>query len=164
MFHRYGQRLLDDDVLTGVKSVPRLRVVEEWWRGNVDELHVRPREQRLRMLHVHETEPGGARERRFAMRACDAPQRGPRHLRELLCGEHGEAAEAKDADTDRVCCHGMRDHSCRTTLMRALLIFSPPLYSMNPSLRNLFMKKLTRERVVPTISASISCDIFGMTR
>jgi hypothetical protein len=33
---------------------------------------------------------------------------------------------------------------------------SPPLYSMKPSRRNLFMKKLTRERVVPTISASVS--------
>ena len=32
---------------------------------------------------------------------------------------------------------------------------------MNPSLRNLFMKKLTRDRVVPTISASVSCDSFG---
>ena len=37
-----------------------------------------------------------------------------------------------------------------------------PLYSMNPRSRNLFMKKLTRERVVPTISASVSCDIFGI--
>ena len=32
---------------------------------------------------------------------------------------------------------------------------------MNPSFRNLFMKKFTRERVVPTISASVSCDTFG---
>ena len=31
-----------------------------------------------------------------------------------------------------------------------------PLYSMNPRSRNLFMKKLTRERVVPIISASVS--------
>ena len=46
--------------------------------------------------------------------------------------------------------------SCRTTLRSDLLILIPPLYSMNPSLRNLFMKKLTRERVVPTISARIS--------
>ncbi len=37
----------------------------------------------------------------------------------------------------------------------------PPLYLMKPSLLNLFMKKFTRERVVPTISASISCDILG---
>ncbi|OFW16589.1 MAG: hypothetical protein A3F70_08580 [Acidobacteria bacterium RIFCSPLOWO2_12_FULL_67_14] len=33
-----------------------------------------------------------------------------------------------------------------------------PLYSMKPRSRNLFMKKLMRERVVPTISASVSCD------
>src|SRR5690349_5553238 len=31
---------------------------------------------------------------------------------------------------------------------------------MKPSLRNLFLKKLTRERVVPTISASVSSVIF----
>ena len=30
-----------------------------------------------------------------------------------------------------------------------------PLYSMKPSLRNLFRKKLTRERVVPIMSASV---------
>jgi hypothetical protein len=29
------------------------------------------------------------------------------------------------------------------------------------SLRNLFMKKLTRDRVVPTISASVSWETFG---
>ena len=32
---------------------------------------------------------------------------------------------------------------------------------MNPSRWNFFMKKLTRDRVVPTISASVSCEIFG---
>ena len=36
-----------------------------------------------------------------------------------------------------------------------------PLYSMKPNFLNLFMKKLIRERVVPTISASISCDTLG---
>ena len=38
-----------------------------------------------------------------------------------------------------------------------------PLYSMKPSFLNLFMKKLTRDRVVPIISASISCDTLGST-
>jgi len=33
---------------------------------------------------------------------------------------------------------------------------SPPLYRMKPSFLNLFMKKLTRERVVPIISASVA--------
>ena len=46
-------------------------------------------------------------------------------------------------------------------LSKELFTFSPPLYSINPSLRNLFMKKFTRERVVPTISASVSCESFG---
>jgi len=56
------------------------------------------------------------------------------------------------------------DQSRSTTLSREWLIFKPPLYSMKPSFRNLFRKKLTRERVVPTISASVSCDTFGSTR
>ena len=38
-----------------------------------------------------------------------------------------------------------------------------PLYWMKPSFLNLFMKKLTRDRVVPIISASISCDTLGST-
>ncbi len=56
--------------------------------------------------------------------------------------------------------------SCRTTLNSELLILmgSAPLYSMKPSFLNLFRKKFTRERVVPTISASVSCEIFGTMR
>ena len=38
-----------------------------------------------------------------------------------------------------------------------------PSYSMKPSRRNLFMKKLTLDRVVPIMSASISWLIFGIT-
>src|SRR5438034_16502 len=34
---------------------------------------------------------------------------------------------------------------------------------MNPNRWNLFMKKLTRARVVPIISASVSCEILGRT-
>ena len=59
---------------------------------------------------------------------------------------------------------GRHRQSRKTTLSRELLIFKPPLYSMNPSFRNLFMKKFTRERVVPTISASVSCDTLGSVR
>ncbi len=46
--------------------------------------------------------------------------------------------------------------SCRTTFNKELWTSSFPLYSINPNLRNLFMKKLTRDRVVPIISASVS--------
>ena len=49
-------------------------------------------------------------------------------------------------------------------LSRELLTLRPPLYSMNPSFLNLFMKKFTRERVAPIISASVSCEIFGSVR
>jgi hypothetical protein len=38
-----------------------------------------------------------------------------------------------------------------------------PLYSIRPSFRNLFIKKLIRERVVPTLAVpgkEIRCDYF----
>ena len=54
--------------------------------------------------------------------------------------------------------------SCRTMLSSELCTCIPLMsYSTKPSLRNRFIKKLTRERVVPTISASDSWLIFGMT-
>jgi hypothetical protein len=53
--------------------------------------------------------------------------------------------------------------SCRTTLRRDLLMWISPLYWIKPSFLNLFMKKLTRDRVVPIMSASMSCDTLGRT-
>jgi hypothetical protein len=46
--------------------------------------------------------------------------------------------------------------SYKTTFSSELRISSFPLYSIWPDLRNLFMKKLTRDRVVPIISARVS--------
>ena len=46
--------------------------------------------------------------------------------------------------------------SCKTMFNKELRTSSFPLYSIKPNLRNLFIKKLTRDRVVPIISASIS--------
>ena len=43
-----------------------------------------------------------------------------------------------------------------------MLTLRSPLYSRNPRSLNLFKKKLTRERVVPTISARVSWEIFGI--
>src|SRR5580658_2637861 len=54
-------------------------------------------------------------------------------------------------------------YSCRTTLKREVLMCRPPLYLIKPSFLNLFIKKLTLERVVPIISASVSCEILGIT-
>jgi hypothetical protein len=39
---------------------------------------------------------------------------------------------------------------------------SSVVYSVKPSLRKRFMKKLTRDRVVPIISARVTCVIFGI--
>ena len=46
-------------------------------------------------------------------------------------------------------------YSCKTTVNNALLTLILPLYSINPNFLNLFIKKFTRERVVPTIPASV---------
>jgi hypothetical protein len=46
--------------------------------------------------------------------------------------------------------------SCKTMFNKELWTSSFPLYSIKPNLRNLFMKKLTRARVVPIISARVS--------
>src|SRR5271165_1680608 len=42
-------------------------------------------------------------------------------------------------------------YSCKTTVNNDLLTWILPLYSIKPSFLNLFMKKFTRERVVPTM-------------
>ena len=54
------------------------------------------------------------------------------------------------------CVRMSMNYSCRTTVSKDLLILISPLYSMKPSFLNLFMNILTRERVVPIISASVS--------
>src|SRR4029453_5991994 len=50
--------------------------------------------------------------------------------------------------------------SRKTMFNKELWTSSFPLYSIKPSSGNLFIKKLTRERVVPIISASVSCLNF----
>jgi len=87
----------------------------------------------------------------------DAPVR-----RTLSSAETRRSAVLKR--THSVCSQDRRreGQSCSTTVRRELFTLMSPLYSMNPSLRNLFMKKFTRERVVPTIRASSSCGIFGI--
>src|SRR6185436_12276646 len=45
--------------------------------------------------------------------------------------------------------------SCSTTSSSEVWTFRSPLYSIRPNCRNLFMKKLTRERVVPIMSARV---------
>jgi hypothetical protein len=45
--------------------------------------------------------------------------------------------------------------SCKTMFNSEVWTSSFPLYSIKPNLRNLFMKKLTRARVVPIISANV---------
>ena len=78
-----------------------------------------------------------------------------------LCWPHGSTSFRVEGGDS------LEYQSRRTTLSSELLILIPASrsasYWMNPSRLNLFMKKLTRERVVPTIFESVSCDIFGTT-
>ena len=55
-------------------------------------------------------------------------------------------------------------YSCKTTVNNDLLTLILPLYSMKPSFLNLFMKKFTRERVVPTMLARVSWETFASIR
>jgi hypothetical protein len=56
-----------------------------------------------------------------------------------------------------LCSPKARTHQSWSTTWRSELWTSvPPLYSMKPNFLKLFMKKLARERVVPTISAKVS--------
>src|ERR1700730_8924051 len=45
--------------------------------------------------------------------------------------------------------------SCKTTFNKELWTSSFPLYSMKPNLRNLFMKKLSRDRLGPAFLAEV---------
>jgi len=84
-------------------KIPRLLVrSQNQWSGPSPSSHVGHREQRVRAFDVRKAEPLRAGERRFAMRAGDVPQRGSRHLRELLRSERGEGTEAEDTDADCV--------------------------------------------------------------
>ena len=76
-----------------------------------------------------------------------------RRLLVLVLGEDLRIATLRRANFVR--------YSCRPTLRREGLTWISPSYWMKPSFLNLFMKKLTRDRVVPIISASISSDTFG---
>ena len=51
------------------------------------------------------------------------------------------------------------DQSCRMTFRRELCTCSPPLYSINPNRRNLFMKKLTRDRVAHHLGERLLVDL-----
>ena len=70
------------------------------------------------------------------------------------CALRLASGPAHRSDRTRTC------QSCRTTPRSEVRTWRSLLYSMNPRSLNLFMKKLTRDRVVPTISARASGEIF----
>src|SRR5712691_13565808 len=111
--------------------------------------------------HDDSTAPQGCKAKRMALAISCAPLRGKRdrskHVSasmEALTPASPELSNGdfilKFAGLRAYFCRAKADgQSCRTTLRRELWTSSPPLYRMKPSFLNLFMKKLTRVRVVP---------------
>jgi hypothetical protein len=98
----------------------------------------------------------------FGSRPPGASNSSDDRWQEPILTKQGLANEAKG---NPECVSGTRGrlaaYSCRTTVSSDFLTLILPLYSMKPSLLNLFRKKFTRERVVPIMPASVSCDTFG---
>src|ERR1700682_3222836 len=71
------------------------------------------------------------------------------------CGDHVLQPELSGVSLPR-------SYSSKTNVSKDLLILILRLwYSMKPSFLNLFMKKFTRERVVPIISDKVSWETIG---
>src|SRR6202140_4122246 len=71
------------------------------------------------------------------------------------CGDHVLQPELSGVSLPR-------SYSSKTNVSSDLLILILRLwYSMKPSFLNLFMKKFTRERVVPIISDKVSWETIG---
>jgi hypothetical protein len=106
--------------------------------------------------------PSDVRARRFSSRSrhfshigCDRIQQLQRPSASVIDGRSDFSIGLRAALTSI--------QSFSTTLSRDLSTWISPLYRMKPSFRNLFMKTFTRDRVVPIISASISCETLGST-
>ena len=74
---------------------------------------------------------------------------------QLLWEEH-RAAHPNGYGYPDQSCAAICGFSCSSIFNKDLLTLMSPLYSIKPSFRNLFMKKLTWVRLVPIISASVS--------
>ena len=81
-------------MLPRLKGGHCLGVVEEWGRGDVDEVHVLPPEELAGILDILHAEPRGRRQRGGSMRARHANELDARHLGEVLEREMAEAAAA----------------------------------------------------------------------
>ena len=82
----------------------------------------------------------------------------------IALGVLGERALLQEPGMRPVIRETLPPYSCKTTVSNDLLTLILPLYSMKPSFLNLFMKKLTRERVVPIMPARVSWETFGSMR
>src|SRR5580700_4291334 len=81
-----------------------------------------------------------------------------RRVARAYWSENTQAAAARQTTT-----FNNRRHSRNWTLTNELWTSRWPLYSMKPNFPNLFMKRLTRGRVVPMISANVSW-LIGVRR
>lgn len=71
------------------------------------------------------------------------------------CGERSTTSDGRAANAQKGHSGWGNRHSCKKMFSRELCTRMPPLYSIKPMAQNRFMKKLTRERVVPIISARV---------
>ena len=97
------------------------------------------------------------------LRGAQVEDSGPRTCAEAVSQPLNREAPKERCFTWRLAQKLQRPYSFRKMLRRELWTRISPLYSMNPSFLKRFIKKLTRDRVVPIISARISWLTLGIT-
>ena len=80
-------------------------MVQEWRRGDIDQVDVRPLQQGIDLLDVGNPEAFRRSLRSLPVRACHSGEPDAGHLCEVLKREESEAATADDAESDRLFVH-----------------------------------------------------------
>jgi hypothetical protein len=92
LFQVQRERLFTNHVFAGLQTGHGLRVMQERRRGDVNQIDVRLRHERLDRLNIGNAKPLGHREGRFAMRPRHGHQFYPGYLREVLQRVQAETA------------------------------------------------------------------------
>ncbi len=108
LLHGHGQRLLTEHMFPRQECRPGLGVVEKRRRGDVNEVHLRTRQQCVQIHEVRHAKAAGHGESRLPQGACDPDELHPRYLEKLLKGKEAEAPRTYGTDTERVRIHSRR--------------------------------------------------------